>query len=98
MSPDGKRGWRSPGSFPLNGSDPNTRGKYAYPQDIYVVDLPLLGPPKEPTLKGVIDPTIAWAPDGQSLFVSGCPKDADLAQNNLQNKMVPRRTPLRLGR
>lgn len=91
VSPDGKK-LAFARFIPLGGADPNNRGKYAYPQDIYVVDLPLLGPPKEPAVKGVIDPSFAWAADGQSLFVSGYPKDADLAQANLQNKMVPRTT------
>jgi hypothetical protein len=91
VSPDGKR-LAIARFIPLSGADPNSRGKYAYPQDIYVVELPLVGPPKEPTIKGVIDLSVAWASDGQSLFVSGCPADADVGQNNLRDKMVPRKT------
>jgi hypothetical protein len=91
VSPDGKR-LAIARFIPLSGADPNSRGKYAYPQDIYVVELPLAGPPKEPAVKAVIDPSLAWAADGQSLFVSGCPKDADLAQANVQNKLIPRIT------
>jgi hypothetical protein len=91
VSPDGRR-MAVLRFIPVSGSDPNSRGKYSYPYDIYVVDLPLVGPPKEPTIKGVIDPSVAWAPDGQSLFVSSCPTDADVSQNNLRDKMVPRKT------
>jgi hypothetical protein len=91
VSPDGKK-LAVLRFVPISGNDPNARGKYSYPYDIYIVDLPLLGPPKEPTIKGVIDPSVAWAPDGQSLFVSSCPTDADISQNNLQNKQVPRKT------
>src|SRR5262245_32875688 len=45
VSPDGRK-MAVQRFIPLSGADPNSRGKYAYPQDIYVVDLPLAGPPK----------------------------------------------------
>ncbi|HEY2787538.1 MAG TPA: hypothetical protein VGJ05_21455, partial [Fimbriiglobus sp.] len=91
VSPDGKH-LAFARFIPLSGNGPNARGQYAYPQDIYVADLPFTGPPKEPAIKGVIDPSIAWSGDGQSLYVSGCPKDANVNQNNMQNRMVLRKT------
>jgi RNA polymerase sigma factor (sigma-70 family) len=91
VSPDGRK-LAFVRFIPLSGTDPNHKGKYAYPQDIYIVDLPLTGPPKEPTIKGVIDPSIAWSSDSQSLFVSRIPKDTNLDQNALQNKLIPKET------
>ena len=67
-------------------------GLYAYPQDVYVVDLPLTAPPKEPAIKGVVEPTLAWAADGKSLFVSGIPADTNLDQDGIKGQMIPKKT------
>jgi Tol biopolymer transport system component len=88
VSPDGKR--LAFVSMPPQRS--NGRGDYADPHTVYVVDLPLTGVPTEPTIKEVLDPSIAWAADGRSLFISGCPPDADLNVRRLFNKKIPRRT------
>ncbi len=67
-------------------------GLYAYPQDVYVVDLPLTAPPKEPAIKGVIEPSLAWAADGKSLFVSSIPADTNLDQDGIKGQMIPKKT------
>jgi RNA polymerase sigma factor (sigma-70 family) len=85
VSPDGKRlafGSMLPVSL---------KGGFAVPEDVYVVDLPLAGPPTAAAMKGVIDPFLAWAPDGKSLYVSGVPKDANTILG-MENKLIPRET------
>ncbi len=89
VSPDGKR-LAFIRFVPLRGADP--KGKYAYPEDLYIVDLPLAEPPTEPVRKGLIDPSIAWAADGKSLFVSSIPKETDTAQEAIKDKIIPVKT------
>jgi RNA polymerase sigma factor (sigma-70 family) len=88
VSPDGKR-LAFVRFIPLKA---NQRGDYHYPQDVYVVDLPLTEAPKEPTFKGVLDPYIAWAPDGKAVYVSSIPDDADVSQAGMAGKTMPRKT------
>ncbi len=87
VSPDGKR-LAFIRFIPLKGTDGN-KVMYAYPEDLYVVDLPLAGPPKEPVLKGLVDPAIAWSADGKSLFISSIPKEIDAEQNAIHGKTIP---------
>ncbi len=89
VSPDGKR-LAFIRFVPLQDADP--KGKYAYPEDLYIVDLPLAEPPTEPVRKGLIDPSIAWAADGKSLLVSSIPKETDTAQDVIKDKIIPVKT------
>ena len=75
--------------IPLNG---NQKGQYAYPEDVYIVDLEAKEPPAEPVLKGLVDPTIAWSTDGKSLYVSCIPKDTDASQKAMTGKIIPVKT------
>jgi RNA polymerase sigma factor (sigma-70 family) len=87
VSPDGKR-LAFVRFIPLSG---HQRGQYHYPQDVYVVDLPLTQPPKEPTFKGVLDPQIAWA-DGKTLFLTRVADGTDVSQAVMAGKVLPRKT------
>jgi len=91
--------WRLTPRFTLNyglrweftGAAYNTNDLFTSPT---IADL--YGPSKElfqpGTLDGVLDPQIAWAPDGNTLFVSSIPDDADMTQAEVAGKVLPRKT------
>ena len=72
VSPDGRK-LAFVRFIPLSGNNPNARGKYSYPHDIYIVDLPLKGLPKEPAIKGAIDPSIAGRPTDRACSYPASP-------------------------
>jgi RNA polymerase sigma factor (sigma-70 family) len=88
VSPDGKR-LAFIGGNPIGGK---VMTHYHEPQDVYVVVLPLNEPPKEPTFKGVLDPHIAWAADGQSVYLSRIADGTDVSLEAAAGKLLPRKT------
>ncbi len=86
VSPDGKR---------LAFSLLNEKGKrhqFYSTEDLFVVDLPLTEPPKEPAFGDLLDPSFAWAPDGKTLVVSSIPGDTDVSLRAVTGTVMPRKT------
>lgn len=90
VSPDGKR-LAFVRFVPMSG--PKGNPQYSYPvNEVYVVDLPVTAPPKEPVMKGLLEPSVAWAADGKSLFVSRVPAGTDMDQEVVKGKLIPKET------
>jgi RNA polymerase sigma factor (sigma-70 family) len=88
VSPDGKRlAFTNVAPFSLQNPIP-----FSYEEHLYLVDLPITAPPKEPLLKGLYDPTFAWTPDSKSFYVSRVPASADVVMQRMEKKMVPKET------
>lgn len=89
LSPDGKRLAFTTHRYRKAADTP---ALFNFEESLYVVDLPLAGPPKEPLLKNLIDPSFVWAADSKTLFLSRVPAGTDLRIGTVKGKPVPQET------